>query len=206
MLALLFYNLSTFFKVLKIAKSRSILWLSLTFLFVALQGSVNCKIYWFLLKKSVWHMRSRKWVFCKEIFMDENPVCKKNSLKKIHAKNTIVEENWIIFRDFMLSGAKHAYAINCYTRCDMLYFSAMVLPKRSCFVVFTEVFSFSFQKIRIKKLKQLLAFLLASSQFSNSYLFFWKFKLRYTTLSRTVFEKYLQNVSEIVQQNPFEIC
>ena len=108
---------------MKIAKSRSILWLSLTFLFVALQGSVHCKIYWFLLKKSAWHMRSRKWVFCKEIFMDENPVCKKNSLKKIHAKNTIVEENWIIFRDFMLSGAKHAYAINCYTRCDMLFFN-----------------------------------------------------------------------------------
>ena len=49
----------------------------------------------------LWHMRARKWILCKQIFIDENPVC-----KKIHAKNMSVEEKWIIFRDFMLSGAK----------------------------------------------------------------------------------------------------
>ena len=43
-------------------------------------------------------------------------------------------------------------------------------------------------------------------QFFDSYFFFKKFKLRPTIFSRTVFQKYLLNVSEIVQQNPFEIC
>ena len=27
-------------------------------------------------------MTARKWIFCKEIFMDKNPVCKKNSCKE----------------------------------------------------------------------------------------------------------------------------
>ena len=39
---------------------------------------------------------------------------------------------------------QNANAIKCYTRWNQLYFSTMVLTKRSCFIVFPEVFFSSF--------------------------------------------------------------
>ena len=91
-------------------------------------------------------------------------------------------------------GVKNVNAINVYTCWNELYFSTMVLPKRSYLVVLLGDFFSPFKrfKIFVKKIEKTSCFSFSFHQFSNS-------------LIRSCFLK-VQKVSEIVCQNHFKIC